>query len=152
MQKILRKSELSDIIRNFNMLIGTDSLLEATYLKLLFWGFYLQNFCSSEHLSDQYSVLGTLKAMRQDCKSLITKLHEMENSVQLNLGISVQLNSVSQCYLTLCDPMNRSTPGLPAHHQPYRVHLPRTVICTFYHDIYYQAMIKVNAITQIVAM
>ena len=30
---------------------------------------------------------------------------------------SVQFSSVSQSCLTLCDPMNRSTPGLPAHHQ-----------------------------------
>ena len=30
---------------------------------------------------------------------------------------SVQFNSVAQSCLTLCDPMNRSTPGLPVHHQ-----------------------------------
>ena len=30
---------------------------------------------------------------------------------------SVELNSVAQSFLTLCDPMNRSTPGLPVHHQ-----------------------------------
>ena len=30
---------------------------------------------------------------------------------------SVQYSSVAQSYLTLCDPMNRSTPGLPFHHQ-----------------------------------
>ena len=30
---------------------------------------------------------------------------------------SVQLSSVIQSCLTLCDPMNRSTPGLPVHHQ-----------------------------------
>ena len=30
---------------------------------------------------------------------------------------SVQFNSVAQSYPTLCDPMNRSTPGLPVHHQ-----------------------------------
>ena len=30
---------------------------------------------------------------------------------------SVQFSSVSQLYLTLCNPMNRSTPGLPVHHQ-----------------------------------
>ena len=30
---------------------------------------------------------------------------------------SVQFSSVTQLYLTLCDPMNRSTPGLPVHHQ-----------------------------------
>ena len=30
---------------------------------------------------------------------------------------SVQFSSVAQSCLTLCDPMNRSTPGLPMHHQ-----------------------------------
>ena len=30
---------------------------------------------------------------------------------------SDQIRSVSQSCLTLCDPMNRSTPGLPVHHQ-----------------------------------
>ena len=30
---------------------------------------------------------------------------------------SVQFSSVTQSLLTLCDPMNRSTPGLPVHHQ-----------------------------------
>ena len=28
-----------------------------------------------------------------------------------------QFSSVAQSYLTLCNPMNRSTPGLPVHHQ-----------------------------------
>ena len=31
--------------------------------------------------------------------------------------IWVQFSSVPQSCLTLCDPMNRSTPGLPVHHQ-----------------------------------
>ena len=31
---------------------------------------------------------------------------------------SVQFSSVAQSCPTLCDPMNRSTPGLPVHHQP----------------------------------
>ena len=30
---------------------------------------------------------------------------------------SVQFSSVAQSCLTLCDPMNRSTTGLPVHHQ-----------------------------------
>ena len=30
---------------------------------------------------------------------------------------SVQFSPVAQSCLTLCDPMNRSTPGLPVHHQ-----------------------------------
>ena len=29
----------------------------------------------------------------------------------------VQFSSVTQSYLTLCDPMDRSTPGFPVHHQ-----------------------------------
>ena len=29
----------------------------------------------------------------------------------------IQIRSVAQSCLTLCDPMNRSTPGLPVHHQ-----------------------------------
>ena len=29
----------------------------------------------------------------------------------------IQLSSVAQLCLTLCDPMNHSTPGLPVHHQ-----------------------------------
>ena len=31
--------------------------------------------------------------------------------------VLVQFSSVTQSCLTLCDPMNRSTPGLPVHHQ-----------------------------------
>ena len=31
--------------------------------------------------------------------------------------VSVRFSSVTQLCLTLCDPMNRSTPGLPVHHQ-----------------------------------
>ena len=40
----------------------------------------------------------------------------MEASSCLSLH-SVQFSSVAQLYLTLCNPMNRSTPGLPVHHQ-----------------------------------
>ena len=31
--------------------------------------------------------------------------------------VSVQFSSVAQSCPTLCDPMNRNTPGLPVHHQ-----------------------------------
>ena len=33
------------------------------------------------------------------------------------LPASVQFSSVAQSCLTLCDPVNRRTPGLPVHHQ-----------------------------------
>ena len=34
-----------------------------------------------------------------------------------NIRKTVQFSSVAQLCLTLCDPLNRSTPGLPVHHQ-----------------------------------
>ena len=49
-------------------------------------------------------------------------LFNLVNEHQLQLKVtnciqSVQFSSVAQSFLTLCDPMNRSTPGLPIHHQ-----------------------------------
>ena len=46
-----------------------------------------------------------------DCK-------ELDMTEQLKCtDISVEFSSVAQSCLTLCDPMNCSTPGLPVHHQ-----------------------------------
>ena len=41
----------------------------------------------------------------------------MEQLEKFILLISLQFSSVAQWCLTLCDPMNRSTSGLPVHHQ-----------------------------------
>ena len=38
-------------------------------------------------------------------------------SYKIYFMISVQFSSVAQSCPTLCDPMNRSMPGLPVHHQ-----------------------------------
>ena len=38
-------------------------------------------------------------------------------SFPLGTRLSVQFSSISQSCPTLCDPMNRSAPGLPVHHQ-----------------------------------
>ena len=35
----------------------------------------------------------------------------------LELMLNIQFSSVAQSCLTLCNPMNRSTPGLPVHHK-----------------------------------
>ena len=43
-----------------------------------------------------------------------TEIFLLPLSVQVS---SVQFSSVAQSCLTLCDPMNPSTPGLPVHHQ-----------------------------------
>ena len=45
---------------------------------------------------------------------------------------SVQFSSVAQSCPTLCDPMNRSTPGLPVHHQ-LPVSSSKTPWCDFRH-------------------
>ena len=43
----------------------------------------------------------------------------LDDTLKMNtrLHILVQFSSVAQSCPTLCDPMNRSTPGLPVHHQ-----------------------------------
>ena len=52
---------------------------------------------------------------------MIEMIQENKNAILQNtvgfLKLSVQFSSVSQLCLTLCDLMNRSTPGLPVHHQ-----------------------------------
>ena len=58
------------------------------------------------------------------CHSVLTKhsLHTMAVifalwSATQNLHKFLPFSSVTQSCLTLCDPMNRSTPALPVHHQ-----------------------------------
>ena len=52
-------------------------------------------------------------------KKVILNFSEGIQEETLSLLNSVQFSSVAQSCPTLCDPMNRSTLGLPAHH-----HLP----------------------------
>ena len=42
---------------------------------------------------------------------------QMKIRIHLSAIHSVQFSSVAQSCPTLCDPMNRNTPGLPVHHQ-----------------------------------
>ena len=63
----------------------------------------------------------------EQLKRFLMKVKEESEKVGLKLNIqntkimhpvpSVQFSSVAQSCPTLCDPMNRSTPGLPVHHQ-----------------------------------
>ena len=41
----------------------------------------------------------------------------LERAVKKKRELSFQFSSAAQSCPTLCDPMNRSTPGLPVHHQ-----------------------------------
>ena len=51
-----------------------------------------------------------------DCSHEIKRCLLLGRKVMTNFS-SVQFSSVTQSCPTLCDPMNRSTPGLPVHHQ-----------------------------------
>ena len=47
-------------------------------------------------------------------------MNRVQHMKPTDLGIfykAPQIRSVTQSCLTLCDPMNRNTPGLPVHHQ-----------------------------------
>ena len=44
-------------------------------------------------------------------------IKEWQSKTMRYIHFSVQFSSVAQLCPTLCDPMNRSTPGLPVHHQ-----------------------------------
>ena len=44
-------------------------------------------------------------------------MKETDKVMVLGVHSWVRFSSVAQSCLTLCDPMNRSTPGLPIHHQ-----------------------------------
>ena len=68
-------------------------------------------------------------AESKELKSLLMKVKVESEKVGLKLNIqkteitascpisSVQFSSVTQSCPSLCDTMNRSTPGLPVHHQ-----------------------------------
>ena len=45
-------------------------------------------------------------------------LSPLKIEIEISPTFPFTISSVSQSCLTLCDPMNRSTPGLPVYHQP----------------------------------
>ena len=49
----------------------------------------------------------------EELKSLLMKLKEESEKA----GLKLQFSLVAQSCLTLCEPMNRSMPGVPVHHQ-----------------------------------
>ena len=62
-----------------------------------------------------YQVLSVLSKMTQ----FIYRVFPLILSLIISVFFSFQFSSVAKLCPTLCDPMNRSTPGLPIHH-----HLP----------------------------
>ena len=63
-----------------------------------------------------FILLGSKLPVDGDCNHEVKRCFLLGRKAMANL---VQFSSVAQSCLTLCDPMNRSTPGLPVHR-----HLP----------------------------
>ena len=62
---------------------------------------------------------------------------------------SVQFSSVAQSCPTLCDPMNRSTPGLPVHHQLpefTQTHVPHESVMPSSHLIFCHPLLLLPSI------
>ena len=71
-----------------------------------------------ENPMDRGAWQATVQVVARVGHNLVTKTKYLEVVCWLVWQMySVQFNSVAQSCLTLCDPMNRSTPGLPVHHQ-----------------------------------
>ena len=72
--------------------------------------------------SNSESLSGTLKDKFKNVLSSIINNSQKWKQLKCSSTVkqtknSVQFSSVAQSCPTLCDPMNRSTPGLPVHHQ-----------------------------------
>ena len=54
--------------------------------------------------------------MKQKKAGKTKDISEMQDNIKVASSLD-QFSSVAQSFLTLCNPKNRSTPGLPVHHQ-----------------------------------
>ena len=84
-----------------------------------------RNINHLRHADDTTLMTGS----EEELKSLLMKVKEESETISLKLNIqetkimasgpiqSDQFSHVAQSCPTLCDPVNRSTPGLPVHHQ-----------------------------------
>ena len=64
-----------------------------------------------------YSTTKTPNNQKLKKKFFFNARNVLSIGITLKFCHSVQFSSVTQSCPTLCDPMNRSTPGLPVHHQ-----------------------------------
>ena len=103
-------------------LFSDESVLRVGWPE--YWSFSFSISLSSEYSGlisfrmdwlDLFAVQGTLKSLLQHHSS---KASILRCSAFFIVQLSVtQFSSAAQSCLTLCDPVNHSTPGLPVHHQ-----------------------------------
>ena len=98
-----------------------DALMDMT--GLLFKGFISTHIADkNRYLSFKKNFVHLMGVKLYFSVILICILPDHFNGASPHNPLSVQFSSVAQSYLTLCNPMNRSTPGLPVHH-----HLPEFI-------------------------
>ena len=85
---------------------------KSTLLLSSSWAMMFPSICT--HLS--YECMKWLQSPTVTRLLLTVCLSYARHSAS-SLYISINISSVAQSCPTLCDPMNRSTPGLPVHHQ-----------------------------------
>ena len=64
----------------------------------------------------RWVILGKCLVLHIEQDSILAKISKCDFS-EILVKYQFQFSSVAQLCLTLCNPMNRSTPGLPVHHQ-----------------------------------
>ena len=81
--------------------------------------FLLQNHCRRWLQPWNLKMLPPLKKSHDKPRQHIKKQRHYfcKGLSSQSYGLSSQIRSVAQSCLTLCDPMNHSTPGLPVQHQ-----------------------------------
>ena len=72
-------------------------------------------FCTAHYHSHKPQAATNHQNVTSVAKELDFKLYFI--TIKIVTGGSVQFSSVAQSCPALCDPVNRSTPGLPVHHQ-----------------------------------
>ena len=75
-------------------------------------------YLSTNHKAGRHFIYFKNKCMKVEIPKIHTYIH-FKKRIQIATCqfSSVQFSPVAQSCLTLCDPMNRSTPGLLVHHQ-----------------------------------
>ena len=85
-----------------------------TVSDFIFWGSKITADGDCSHEIKRRFLLGRKLMTNLDS---IFKSRDITLPTKVRLVRSHQISSVAQSCPTLCDPMNRSTPGLPVHHQ-----------------------------------
>ena len=92
-----------------------NKLMRATWEQETIHEF--QNFFFCNYQRNQNCNTSCLHIFSPCTRSLCSETCLLSWSPSMTPTSTVQFSSVTQSYLTLCDPMNRSMPGLPVHHQ-----------------------------------